>query len=97
MATTRKTPTKKKTGGAHAAAQKPTAKKAAPKKAAARKTAAKSRPSTAAKKPYPDNTPLNTTPPKMRPNDAVDLLVADHLAADKCFKQYEKLAKKNKK
>jgi len=92
MATTRKTTTKKKTSVARAAAKKSTAKKAPPKKAATKKTAAKSRPSTAAKKPYPENTPANTTPPKMRPNDAVDLLVADHLAADKCFKKYEKLA-----
>ena len=88
MATSRKSTTKK-TSGAHAAAKKPAARKAPVKK-----VAAKSRPSTAAKKPYPDNTAVNTTPPKMRPNDAVDLLVADHLAADKCFKQYEKLAKK---
>ncbi len=95
MATTRKTTTKKKTSVAPAAARKSTAKKTPMKKVAAKKTAAKSRPSTAAKKPYPDNTPVNTTPPKMRPNDAVDLLVADHLAADKCFKQYEKLADKN--
>ena len=92
MATTRKTTTKKTTSVAGAAAKKSTAKKAPPKKAPTKKTAAKSRPSTAAKKPYPENTPANTTPPKMRPNDAVDLLVADHLAADKCFKKYEKLA-----
>jgi hypothetical protein len=94
MATTRKTTTKKKTSVARAATKKPAAGKAPPKKIAAKKAAPKSRPSTAAKKPYPDNTPANTTPPKMRPNDAVDLLVADHLAADKCFKQYEKLADK---
>ena len=92
MATTRKTTTKKKTSVARAATKKPAAGKAPPKKIAAKKAAPKSRPSTAAKKPYPENTPANTTPPKMRPNDAVDLLVADHLAADKCFKKYEKLA-----
>ena len=80
----------KKTAVAHPAAKKRTAAKRAP----AKKTPAKSRPSTAAKKPFHDNTPANTTPPKMRPNDAVDLLVNDHLAADKCFKQYEKLTKK---
>jgi hypothetical protein len=99
MATTRKTTTKKKTIVARAAAKKSIARKAPVKKVAAKKTAtrkvaSKSRPSTAAKKPYPDNTPANTTPPKMRPNDPVDLLTADHLAADKCFKQYEKLADK---
>ena len=66
------------------AKKKPAAKKAPVKKI-----------STAAKKPYKDNTPDNTTPPKNRPPDAVDLLVADHLAAGKVFKQYEKLAKKN--
>src|SRR5664279_4820179 len=54
MATTRKTTTKKKTNVARAAAKKSTAKKAPPKKAATKKTAAKSRPSTAAKKPYPE-------------------------------------------
>lgn len=93
MATTRKTTTKKKSSVARAAAKKSTARKTPAKKVAAKKPAAKSRPSTAAKKPYHDNTPVNTTPPKMRPNDAVDLLVNDHLAADKCFKQYEKLVK----
>jgi hypothetical protein len=46
-------------------------------KAASAKTAAK----TAAKKPYPDNTGANTKPPKVRPPDAIDLLVEDHLAA----------------
>jgi len=81
-------PTSKK-----AAAKKTAVTKVQSKKAPARKAPAK-RPSTAAKKPYPENTPDNTMPPKMRPNDAVDLLVADHMAADKCFKQYEQLAKK---
>jgi hypothetical protein len=66
------------------ARKKPAAKKAPGKKI-----------STAAKKPYKDNTADNTTPPKNRPPDAVDLLVADHLAAGKVFKQYEKLAKKH--
>jgi hypothetical protein len=50
---------------------------------------------TAAKKPYKDNTGDNTQPPKAKPKDAVDLLVADHLAAAKCFKQYETMMKKN--
>jgi hypothetical protein len=73
-----------------------TSRKTVPKKAATTSVATrKARPArTAAKKPYPDNTPDNTAPPKMRPNDAVDLLVADHLAAGKCFEQYEKLATK---
>jgi Hemerythrin HHE cation binding domain len=51
--------------------------------------------STAAKKPYKDNTADNTTPPKSSPKDAVDLLVADHLAAGKCFKQYQTLKKRS--
>ncbi|MEO8925392.1 MAG: hemerythrin domain-containing protein [Caldimonas sp.] len=71
-----------------------TAKKAIKKSPAAKPTTSK-KVSTAAKKPYPDNTGENTQPPKMRPLDAVDLLVADHLAAGKCFKQYETLMKKN--
>lgn len=75
-------------------AKKTAAKKTVAKTVPSKKSASKRRPSTAAKKPFHDNTPANTTPPKMRPNDAVDLLVNDHLAADKCFKQYEKLAKK---
>jgi hypothetical protein len=70
-----------------------TARKAV-KRATAKKVAAK-KISTAAKKPYKDNTADNTTPPKSRPQDAVDLLVADHLAAGKCFKQYETLKKKS--
>ena len=71
-----------------------TAKKAATKQAITKlgtKTARKA-PSTKARKPYPDNTPENTKPPRMK--DAVDLLADDHLAAGKCFKQYETLAKK---
>lgn len=63
------------------------------KTAAAKATPAKV--STAAKKPYPDNTGDNTAPPKSTPRDAVDLLVEDHLAAAKCFKQYETLMKKD--
>ena len=65
------------------------------KAAAAAKKSPASKPPTAANKPYPDNTAENTMPPKFRPPDAVDLLVADHLAAGKIFKQYEKLAKKD--
>jgi hypothetical protein len=60
----------------------------------ARKSPAR-KPATAARKPYPDNTPENTKPPKVRPPDAIDLLVDDHLAAGKIFKQYERLAKKD--
>jgi hypothetical protein len=63
-------------------------------KTAARKTATKKIP-TAAKKPYKENTADNTTPPRARPNDAVDLLVDDHLAAGKVFRQFLKLAKKD--
>jgi hypothetical protein len=84
----------KKTAAKRTGAKKTAVGKGRPAKAAPAKKAAKSQPSTAAKKPYPDNTPDNTMPPKMRPNDAVDLLVSDHLAADKCFKHYETLAKK---
>ncbi|MEP6940866.1 MAG: hemerythrin domain-containing protein [Rudaea sp.] len=81
MATTTKTTTRK-TGAA---------KKAAP----ARKAPVRAPIRTAAKKPYKDNTGDNTQPPKAKPKDAVDLLVADHLAAGKCFKQYETMMKKN--
>jgi hypothetical protein len=63
-------------------------------KSAARKTATRRIP-TAAKKPYKENTADNTTPPRARPNDAVDLLVDDHLAAGKVFRQFLKLAKKD--
>ncbi|MEP7302842.1 MAG: hemerythrin domain-containing protein [Caldimonas sp.] len=76
-------------------AKKATAKRSPAKKVPARKGAAAKRPPTAAKKPYRENTPANTTPPKMRPNDAVDLLVNEHMAADKIFKQFDKLAKKS--
>ncbi|HZV92258.1 MAG TPA: hemerythrin domain-containing protein [Caldimonas sp.] len=82
--------------------RKPAAGKKAASKSSARKASAtkKSGPArkplrTAAKKPYKDNTGDNTQPPKARPKDAVDLLVADHLAAGKCFKQYQTLVKKN--
>lgn len=51
-------------------------------------------PSTAGNKPYPDNTGDNTKPPKSRPGDAIDLLVDDHIAAGKIFKQFEKLMDK---
>lgn len=66
-----------------------------PARATARKAAAVRKQSTAAVKPYPDNTGDNTAPPKASPKDAIDLLVADHLAAAKCFKQYETLMKKS--
>ena len=68
-------------------------KKTAP-RAAAKKAGPVKKISTAAKKPYKDNTADNTTPPKASPKDAIDLLVADHLAAGKCFKQYQTLMKK---
>jgi hypothetical protein len=71
-----------------ATTKKPTRRVASKKAAPAKKI------STAAKKPYKDNTADNTTPPKSSPKDAVDLLVADHLAAGKCFKQYQTLMKK---
>ncbi len=69
--------------------------KKAPARASGKKTPAVKKPKTAAVKPYPDNTGDNTAPPKSSPKDAIDLLVADHLAAAKCFKQYETLMKKN--
>ena len=68
-----------------------TRKTAAPAKTTLKKGAVKT---TAAKKPYPDNTGDNTRPPQATPKDAVDLLCADHLAAGKCFKQYETMMKK---
>ena len=74
-----------------------TTKKRLAKKAPARKApakAAKKRIPTAAKKPYPDNTGDNTKPPKANPPDAVDLLTADHGAAGKIFKQYQRLVDK---
>jgi hypothetical protein len=71
--------------------RKTTARKATP----APKSTARTPIRTAAKKPYKDNTGDNTQPPKARPKDAVDLLVADHLAAAKCFRQYETMMKKN--
>ncbi|MEP6739009.1 MAG: hemerythrin domain-containing protein [Caldimonas sp.] len=43
--------------------------------------------------PKGDKTAANTAPKKKTAPDAVDLLVDDHLAADACFKKYEKLAK----
>ena len=64
-------------------------------KPATRKVAPVKKISTAAVKPYPDNTADNTVPPKSSPKDAIDLLVADHLAAGKCFKQYQTLMKKS--
>ena len=64
-------------------------------KKAPAKTPAKKPIRTAAKKPYKDNTGENTQPPKAKPKDAVDLLVADHLAAAKCFKQYETMMRKD--
>ena len=39
--------------------------------------------------------PSNTTPPKMKTPDAVDLLVDDHLAVDAIFKKYDKLTEAN--
>ena len=39
--------------------------------------------------------PANTTPPKMKTPDAVDLLVDDHMAVDAIFKKYDKLAEAN--
>jgi hypothetical protein len=79
------------------ATRKTSAKKAAPKrsvvKAPLKKAVVKKVP-TAAKKPYKDNTADNTVPPKAKPNDAVDILAADHLAAGKVFRQFLKLAKK---
>jgi hypothetical protein len=75
------------------ASKKAVAKKAPARRPAAKKVARVASP-TAARKPYGDNTPVNTKPVKTRPNDAIDLLVADHLAAAKCFSDYEKLAKK---
>jgi hypothetical protein len=77
------------------ASRKLPAKKATAKRPAPNKAAPSGLSPTAARKPYGDNTPANTTPAKTRPNDAIDLLVADHLAAAKCFSQYEKLAKKD--
>jgi hypothetical protein len=74
---------------------KKTASKVVARRPAAKKAAAPRASTTAARKPYGDNTPVNTTPAKTRPNDAIDLLVDDHLAAAKCFAQYEKLAKKD--
>jgi hypothetical protein len=78
-----------------ASTKKSPAKKSAAKKTVAKKAVPAKKPPTAAKKPYKDNTADNTTPPKARPNDAVDLLVDDHLAAGKVFKQFLKLAKKD--
>lgn len=80
-----------------AATKKATKKTVATKRTAAttKKAAPAKKPPTAAKKPYPDNNPVNTKPPRSRPADAVDLLADDHLAVDKLFKQYEKLAKKD--
>ena len=66
-----------------------------PVRASGKKAAPVRKPSTAAIKPYPDNTGDNTAPPKSSPKDAIDLLVADHLAAGKCFRQYETLMKKS--
>ena len=72
-----------------------TPRKAAAKRVAtARKAPARAPVRTAAKKPYKDNTGDNTQPPKAKPKDAIDLLVADHLAAAKCFKRYETMMKK---
>ena len=39
--------------------------------------------------------PSNTTPPKMKTPDAVDLLVDDHMAVDAIFKKYDKLMEAN--
>ena len=39
--------------------------------------------------------PSNTTPPKMKTPDAIDLLVDDHMAVDAIFKKYEKLMEAN--
>ena len=64
-------------------------------KVPAKKATPVKKPPTAAKKPYHDNSPVNTKPPRSRPADAVDLLADDHLAVDKLFRQYEKLAKKD--
>lgn len=84
--------TAKKTLVGKKAASQPTARKTPP----ARKVTIARKPiRTAARKPYKDNTGDNTQPPKAKPKDAVDLLVADHLAAGKCFKQYQTLVKKN--
>ncbi len=69
--------------------------KKSPAHAAGKKAVLTRKPSTAAIKPYPDNTGDNTAPPKSSPKDAIDLLVADHLAAAKCFKQYDTLMKKS--
>ena len=66
-----------------------------PSRAAGKKATPTRKTSTAAVKPYPDNTGDNTAPPKSSPKDAIDLLVADHSAAGKCFKQYETLMKKS--
>jgi hypothetical protein len=68
-----------------------TTRKSAPAKTVLKKGAVKT---TAAKKPYPDNTGDNTRPPQSVPKDAVDLLCADHLAVGKCFKQYQTMMKK---
>ncbi|MEP7138660.1 MAG: hemerythrin domain-containing protein [Caldimonas sp.] len=77
-----------------ATAKKAAKKSATVKKAAASKTPKRGKVSTAAKKPYPENTGDNTKPPKSRPADAVDLLSDDHSAAGKIFKQFEKLMDK---
>lgn len=47
--------------------------------------------------PTAERTSENTAPRTMKVADAVDLLVDDHLAVSKLFKQYEKLAKKKAK
>jgi Hemerythrin HHE cation binding domain len=78
--------------------RKTSAKKAGPKRSVAKaplKKAVVKKVPTAAKKPYKDNTADNTVPPKAKPNDAVDLLAADHLAAGRVFRQFLKLAKKD--
>ncbi len=91
MATTKKATKKNPARKSAPVASKSTASKKAPTK----KSVVARQPSTAAKKPYPENTPDNTRPPKIRPADAVDLLADDHLAVDKLFRQYERLATKN--
>lgn len=86
---TKKVAAKKSTKTSTSTKKSPSARAVpAPKKTPAKK------PSTAARKPYPDNDPDNTKPPRSRPADAVDLLADDHLAVDKLFKRYEKMATK---